>query len=188
MYTNYIKIFKKELLKYPELKFISRSEMKKMKQLKIKAERGIKSDIEKLQEFTIRIKKRFSNRKNNGFFKFFGYKEFVNRLLLAKEDGINISTMTEEQILNGLKTEKIKFNEELLLSFQNSLLICDEIHNVYNSLDKNNWGVAIQFVLNKISSVRAIFLSATPLNNSPTEIVDLMNLLLPKIGWVLPLN
>ena len=173
-------VFKRELLKYPELKFISRSEMKKMKQLKIKAERGIKSDIEKLQEFTIRIKKRFSNRKNNGFFKFFGYKEFVNRLFLAKEDGINISTMNEEQILNGLKTEKIKFNEELLSSFQNSLLICDEIHNVYNSLDKNNWGVAIQFVLNKISSVRAIFLSATPLNNSPTEIVDLMNLLLPE--------
>jgi len=173
-------VFKKELLKYPELKFISRLEMKRLNQLKIRASRGIKSDIENLQEFVIRVRKRFSNRKHNGFFKFFGYKEFVNRIFLPREDNTNINSMNERQILDGLKVGKIKFNDELLDSFHNSLIICDEIHNVYNSADKNNWGIAIQSVLNNIQDVRAIFLSATPLNNSPTEVVDLMNLLLPE--------
>ena len=85
--------------------------------------------------------------------------------------------MRESDILKALNEKKIKFNIELLESFKNSLLICDEIHNVYNSLYKNNWGIAIQSVLDYTPSLRAIFLSATPLNNNPTEIIDLMNLL-----------
>ena len=74
----------------------------------------------------------------------------------------------------------LQINKELLSKFRNSLIICDEIHNVYNSLDKNNWGVAIQYILDNSPTTRAIFMSATPLNNSPTEIIDLLNLLLPK--------
>ena len=31
----------------------------------------------------------------------------------------------------------MKINSELLESFSESLIICDEIHNVYNSLEKN---------------------------------------------------
>lgn len=173
-------IFKRELLRFPELGFISRSELKRFNHLKKLAVRGTKTDLDKLQEFTIRVKKRFTSRKNNGFFRFYGYKEFVNRIFLPRERNVNIGNMTETEILTGLKTKKIKFNTELLESFQNSLIICDEIHNVYNSVDKNNWGVAVQSVLDNVDSVRAVFLSATPLNNSPTEIIDLMNLLLPS--------
>ena len=171
-------IFRRELLRYPELGFISRSELRKLKQLTKVATRGTKADIDHLHDLRVRISKRISNRKNNGFFKFFGYKEFVNRIFLPREKDININTMTEDEILDSLKTNKIKFNEELLESFTNSLIICDEIHNVYNSDDKNNWGIAIQSVLDNVPSVRAVFLSATPLNNSPTEVVDLLNLLL----------
>jgi len=173
-------IFKKELLKYPEFGFISRVELQKLAHLKKIISRGTKADFLKLQEFIIKIKKRFSNRKKNGFFKFYGYKEFVNRIFLLKDKNINLNALSEHEILENLKTGKIQFNEELLHSFKNSLLICDEIHNVYNSADKNNWGVALQSVLNHVDSLRAVFLSATPLNNSPTEIIDLMNLLLPK--------
>ncbi|NDH07502.1 hypothetical protein EBX93_16550, partial [bacterium] len=49
----------------------------------------------------------------------------------------------------------------------------------YNSIEKNNWGIAIQAVLDKEPTCRAVFASATPINNSPTEIIDLLNLLLP---------
>lgn len=172
-------IFKKELITYPEFGFITREEIKKLNQLKKVAARGTKTELANLQEFIIKIKKRFSNRKRNGFFKFYGYREFVNRIFLPRDPDININNMTEEEVLLSLKKNKIKFNEELLESFKNSLIICDEIHNVYNSIDKNNWGIAIQSVLDNIPTVRAVYLSATPLNNSPTEIVDLLNLLIP---------
>jgi hypothetical protein len=45
-------------------------------------------------------------------------------------------------------------------------------------MEKNNWGLALQIILNYHDSCRALFLSATPLNNSSTEVIDLLNLLL----------
>ena len=168
--------FKNELLRYPEFGFMSNDEKIKLDKLKKLAAAGNKIDLEKYQELIIRIKKRFSNRKGNGFFRFFGYKAFVNRIFTASAD-TNINDLSEEQIRTALSDGRIKYNEELLKEFKNSLIICDEIHNVYNSAEKNNWGVAIQAVLDKEPSVRCVTLSATPLNNSPSEIVDLLNLL-----------
>ena len=55
-------IFKKELLRFPELGFINRSELKRFNQLKKMTSRGTKTDLDKLQEFTIRLKKKFSKR------------------------------------------------------------------------------------------------------------------------------
>lgn len=75
---------------------------------------------------------------------------------------------------------EIQVNTVLLKQFENSLLICDEIHNTYNSMMKNNYGVAIQYILDYTPSLRALFLSATVAYHSPTEVIDLMNLLLPK--------
>lgn len=174
------RVFKKELLRFPELGFISRDEYTKLQQLKKIALSGSNYELEKLREFIVKIKKRFSNRKGYGFFKFIGYKAFVNRLFSFNEEDINFSSLSEEEIYKNINNGKIKINEELLNKFHNSLIICDEIHNTYNSLEKNNWGNAIQYVLNNIPSVRALFMSATPLNNSPTEIIDLLNLLIPK--------
>jgi hypothetical protein len=59
------------------------------------------------------------------------------------------------------------------------LLICDEIHYVYNTKEKNNWGVALQAILDHEPSLRALFMTATPINNSASEVVDIANLLLP---------
>lgn len=171
--------FKNELLRYPEFGFLSREERIKLDKLKRLAAAGSKSDLDKYKELTTRVKKRFSNRKGNGFFRFFGYKAFVNRIFIAQPN-INLNEMTEEQIRVALSEGKIKYNETLLKEFKNSLIICDEIHNVYNSAEKNNWGIAIQAVLDHEPSVRCVTMSATPLNNSPTEIVDLLNLLLPS--------
>lgn len=172
--------FKEELLRFPELGFITRSELDRLKQLRSLIYTGFKQDIVKLQEFLMRIRKRFSNREGNGFFQFIGYKKLVNMIFIIKDPKINISNMDEDSILQAIKDKKIQLNKSLLEQFKNSLLICDEIHNTYNSAEKNNWGVALQYILNYHSSVRALFLSATPINNSPTEIVDLLNMLLPN--------
>jgi hypothetical protein len=174
------RVFKNELLRFPELGFITRDEYKHLNNLKKLASSGSSYEVDKLREFIIKIRKRFTNRKGYGFFKFIGYKAFVNRIFNIVDPTINFNYLSEEEIYEHIEKGTIKINQELLYKFKNSLIICDEIHNVYNSLDKNNWGIAIQYMLDNSPTARAIFMSATPLNNSPTEIIDLLNLLLPK--------
>ena len=173
------RVFKNELLRFTEFGFLTRDEKFHINKLKRLASSGSKQDVQNYQLAIVKIKKRFSNRKGNGFFKFYGYKAFVNRIFVPDAD-VNITDLNDQQIHEHLASGKIKFNEELIKSLKNSLIICDEIHNVYNSLEKNNWGTAIQAVLDHEETCRAVFASATPLNNKPTEIIDLMNLLLPK--------
>ena len=172
------RVFKNELLRFPEFGFLLKTEKIELDKLKNKAALGDPIDIAQYQDMLSRIKKRLTNRKNNGFFKFYGYKAFVNRIFNVKNNK-DIHAMTEDQILDSIKNGDITYNEDLIKQFKNSLIICDEIHNVYNSVEKNNWGIAIQAVLDHEPTCRAVFASATPLNNSPTEIIDLLNLLLP---------
>ena len=54
----------------------------------------------------------------------------------------------EKQIETAIKDGSLKWNMDMLNMFDRGFLICDEIHSVYNSSEKNNWGVAIQMVLN----------------------------------------
>ena len=173
------RIFRNELLTRPELGFISREELQKLRKLQNLSHIGVEYN-KKFQEFRAHIQRRFTNRNNNGFFKFIGYKAFVNRLFISNSKDININNLSDEEIIKNIEAKKINVNLVLLESFTNSLMICDEIHNVYNSLDKNNWGIAIQYVLDNVKSVRAAFLSATPLNNNPSEIVDITNLVTGK--------
>ena len=172
------RVFKNELLRFPEFGFLSRREKKRLDKLREIAATGSHADVERKNDMITKIKKRFGNRKVNGFFKFYGYKAFVNRIFKTKP-GVNLNELSEEGIRKAIADGRITYNEELINQFKNSLLICDEIHNVYNSTEKNNWGVAIQAVLDKEPTCRAVFASATPINNQASEIVDLLNLLLP---------
>ena len=181
-------IFRNELLRFPEFGIVSREDIEKIALLKKLAYGGNKIDMEKLQEFLMKIKKKFNNRENNGFFQFIGYKKLVNLIFIINDSKTNITNLDEEGINDAIKSGKISINKPLLEEFKNSLLICDEIHNVYNSLEKNNWGVALQYILNYHPSIRAVFMSATPLNNNPTEVIDLLNLLLPKSHYPEKLN
>lgn len=175
-FENSKKAFERELYRYAEFGFISREEVRVMNMLIKKAAGQKKLDVDNLTEFKIKIRRRISNRTHNGFFKFVGYKSFSNRLFITTK---NISGLQEDEIRALIKSGEVKINMPLLNTFKNSLMICDEVHNIYNSSYKNNWGVAIQTVLDMVPTVRAVFLSATPINNSPTEAVDLINLLVP---------
>jgi hypothetical protein len=172
-------IFKKDLLKFPEFGFISRSEIRELHKLTTKSKSGLERDISAWQDYVSLLKRRITSGKGNGLFQFYGYKAFVNRLFISEEGTVDINVMNEEQIRKSVQDGSLKINIELLDSFDGSLMICDEIHNVYNSLEKNNWGIAIQVVLDHYPKLKAVFLSATPMNNSPTEIVDLLNMLVP---------
>lgn len=187
----------KELLKYPEFGFISIQERDELNKLQELANTGIAADVKRYKEFFSALKRRITTKSKGGFYKFFGYQEFVNRLFISDEVSlIDLETIAMQKMVAGespvegfttlentikeyIENKKIQINVKLLEQFDNSLLICDEIHNVYNSYMKNNYGVAIQFVLDSTPNMRAVFMSATPINNYPTEAVDLLNLLLP---------
>lgn len=171
--------FKNELLRFPEFGFISRSEIHKWEKLKQNASNGSKIELDRLTEFQIMIKKRFSSRKGNGYFKFYGYKQLINRLFIITNEDLILSDMSHDEIRKAIEDKEIIYNMEVLEQFRNSLIICDEIHNTYNSLLLNNWGLGLQIIIDYHPSIRVVFMSATPINNSPTEIVDLLNLLIP---------
>jgi hypothetical protein len=88
-----------------------------------------------------------------------GYGRFYNELYGKKS------------ILNP-----VNINLALLKELWNGIVICDEVHNVYNSLDVNNWGEALLLVSVLLQkNVKMLYMSGTPINN-PQEIYDLCNL------------
>lgn len=173
-------IYKKELLSYPKYGFVTRDEIRQMNQLTENAFNGNKLDVEKEQEFKTKLRKRLTSRRDGGYFKFIGFKEFVNKIFDLANFKKNINDLTEDEIGQALQDGSLQWNLPLLDSFsRNCMVICDEIHITYNSLEKNNWGIALQKVFDKFPTLKVIFNSATPFNNSPHELVDMLNLLLP---------
>jgi hypothetical protein len=175
------RIFKTELLRYPEFEFLSVEEKIRLERINKIALQGDAEGIRKLSEFNALIRKRFDNRIGNGFFKFIGYRAFVSRVFYISEEyeTLNINELSDEEMKENIEQGIIKVNEELLRQFNNSLIICDEIHQVYNAQFKNNWGFTIQYLIDSIQTLRALYLTATPIEN-PTEVIDLLNLLIIK--------
>ena len=184
--------FLRDLMKYPDFGFITLSEKEELVKRQNTASSGMADDVRYYREYYAVIKKRITNKARGGFFKFFGYDEFVNRLFHS--DTISLTDL-ETIVINELKAGRetaledvfrdhisrgvIQVNTAMMEMFKNSLLICDEIHNTYNMNMKNNRGVAIQYILDSVPTVRFLSLSATPINNSPTEVVDWINYLVP---------
>lgn len=189
--------FLRDLMKYPEFGFISIVESEELAKRRRAMDSGLPDDIRAHKEFFSMIKKRITNKTKNGFFKFFGYDEFVNRLFivdnikltdieieaqLARKSGKDITL--EQLIHKYIADGSIQVNTALLSMFENSFVIADEVHNTYNMNMKNNRGVALQYLLDHVPSLRLLTLSATPINNSPTECVELINYLVPTADKV----
>lgn len=174
-------IFYRELLRFPEFGFINEQEINTYNKLRELSNTGGVAEETEFKEFRSNIIRRLYRGKFGGFFRFYGYKELVNRLFstaITEKKEVNIKDLSDEQIVEYVKDGRLIVNVELFREFENSIMICDEIHHAYNSIEKNNYGMAIQTILNSVKSLKAIFMSATPLNNSPTEYVDLQNFLL----------
>ena len=115
------------------------------------------------RELYIRYKKRLKYQKYGGVFQFYGYKKLLNRLI---KDDVDIE--------KGITDEMV--NHDFYEQFENSVIICDEIHNVYNSKETNNYGIALQYILDHVKVKKVMFLSWTPITNKATEVFDLMKL------------
>lgn len=181
-------LFKTEYIKWPDLGFVRIDEMEEL--IKIKEKSGYDS-AEYIKERT-NLVSRLTNRKYNGYFKFLGYRELFNKLFKKTDDmsdlDINSDKLNFKLLLKYIKEGKIKVDTELLNTFNNSFLICDEIHNLYNTEKINNQGLAIIYITLFIKNLKSIYLTATPLNNNPREIIDLVNLLCENIDELLEPN
>lgn len=190
---------REDMLKFPEFGFVSKDEVNELRELRQKVFHLDSSDpeIKKLSNLLSIFGRRITDKARGGHYQFYGYKEFANRLFIITQKGAKEkfdvqslfmpSKSNEDDIFTdiidkAIKDDYIIINEDLLNNLKNGLIIADEIHNVYNILDKNNYGIAIQYVLDILedNAPRAVFMSATPMTGSASEVVDLLNLLVPK--------
>lgn len=173
------KVFKDELLKYPQLGFITEKEVRLIKHIKGLYRQTKQTEYKnRLDDLYGKIKRRFGNRVGNGFFKFYGYRELVNRLFPNRNDTLTLPKYDPEELASVIDRGDLKIDRDFLDQFAGSFVICDEFHNTYNSVTNNNWGASLRYIFQK-KKPHVLLLSATPLQNSPTEIIDVIHLLIP---------
>jgi hypothetical protein len=191
------------MLRYPEFGFVSQHEIEELRQLRINASRAGPGSVEARQySSTLGVyRRRVTDRTRGGFYQFYGYKEFANHLFAVTHQGVqnkfdvqNLYSRNDdkfnERLMEAVEQGNVKINKQLLDNLSGGLIICDEIHNVYNISEPNNYGLSIQYVLDILGdkAPHAVFMSATPITGSAAEIVDLLNLLVPRSQLTKPLR
>lgn len=106
----------------------------------------------------------------NQYYLFMGYTEFSNyvtKKMAVKDTKI---TSVQKKQLQKKKLQKI---------FNQRLIVIDEVHNIRISNDNKNKTVALNLskVVSQCDGIRLLLLSATPMYNSYTEIIWLLNLM-----------
>jgi len=191
-----------DMLAYPEFGFVSAAEVEELRRLRGAAAAAGPASVEarQLSGFVGVLRRRITDRSRGGYYQFYGYKEFANRLFAVTRQGLargfdiqalysrSVAGASGEagsfgaRLAEAVRRGDVVVNEELLHSLRGGLIIADEIHNVYNILEENNYGIAIQYVLDALGAdaPRAVYMSATPMTGSAAEVVDLLNLLVPR--------
>lgn len=100
---------------------------------------------------------------------FLGYIEFANYIKKKSE--------VSSELTVAQKTKVIK--QKLLKTFNNRLIIIDEIHNIRMTEDNKDKLVSTELLklVNNVPHMRLLLLSATPMYNSYKEIIWILNLL-----------
>lgn len=103
------------------------------------------------------------------FYLFMGYGEFAN--FISKRS--NTSEELSEEKREQLKARKLRE------TFENRLIIIDEVHNIRSSDNKKEKRVASRLddLIKYVHPLRLVMLTATPMYNDPREIVWLINLM-----------
>ena len=191
------RVFQNELISHPEFGLVSREEIEVMKRHEINYATSTEAEKKQYDLYKNKIKRRLGKKSSGGYYKFIGYREFFN--LVFRGNTANLTT--EEEIIAAIREKKITVNFEIIKSFANCCLICDEIHNLYNSIRLNSYGIAIKLLLDmydntskwadiipdyeklreftKDKELRAILLSATVATNKVAENIDILNLTVP---------
>ena len=187
-------IVQEDMLKYSEFGFITEDEIIKLRKLKNLVQNNSNVEITKqLSTFLSILHRRITDKSRGGYYKFYGYKEFSNAIFKITKKGIleefdlqyiaSNEEITLETVDKYVKDGLLEINTQLIEELKNGLLIADEIQNVYNILESNNYGIALQYVLDYLgdNAPRVVLMSATPMTGSPAEVINLLNLLTPNI-------
>lgn len=182
----------RDMLKYPEFGFITPAEAASLQRLEAE---GVTNPAA-MRSAAIAmgvLRRRMTDRRRGGFYQFYGYREFASRLFTPTRAGTAAGFDVQklyargeddfgERLSQAVRKGQVLVNQDLLDSLKGGLLIADEIHNVYNIQEKNNYGIAIQYALDALAAdaPRVVFMSATPMTGSAAEVVDLLNLLVPR--------
>ena len=103
----------------------------------------------------------------NKYYKIISYRWFAVKLF-----GNKFSQFFKS---NNKIEDKLKKMELNFTSFNNTLLIIDEAHN----LTGNSLGKIVNYVIERSVNLRIILSTATPMKNSADDIVDLINIIRP---------
>ncbi len=170
-------VFRKELMTRPEFGFVSKEEVEYIKSIKddiIRYKRN--EDKDRLKDIKRKIMFRLSKGNDKRLF-FIGYKALSSRIFIKLSKNADMDSLKSLEDIEYLLNKKwIKINDDFIQQTMYSFIICDEVHNLYNSSNMNAWGICLKFLLNSIQA-KTLFLSATPVNNRPEKIVSIINLL-----------
>jgi hypothetical protein len=169
-------VFKRELITRPEFGFVHKDEVALMKTLNNDLMRDGKTrTANKLKEVRRRVSARLSKGSNRIYF--IGYKALINAMFIRTSNKINLDELkSTNDIKFFLAKKQIRPNVEFMRLVKESFIICDEVHNLYNAKALNSWGACLKYLIDT-SNCKAMFLSATPVNNQPEKIVNVINLL-----------
>lgn len=122
------------------------------------------------ENFLKKLMSRIEDPQQGGYYKFMGYQSFQNRTIGARS-----RTDTKELIKTEQGDIQRKFGRDIINNLDESILIVDEVHNI----EANDWGLAIEVMIQRSKNLRVILLTATPMQHQPSEIVQILNMLLP---------
>ena len=100
-------------------------------------------------------------------YEFFGYRKFSN--IIANKLNIDLKN-----------TKNLTTNQQIKIKniFSNRVLIIDEVHNIRSDDDSKDILVMLKWITKYSKNMKLILLSATPMFNSATEIITILNLMI----------
>lgn len=171
-------VFRKELMSRPEFGFVSKEEVDYMKAIKDSILKYKKQeDKDKLKDVKRKVMLRLSRGSDKGRLYFIGYKMLSSKLFIKLSRQADLESIKSKEDIQYMIDKKwIKTNSDFIQQAAYSFIVCDEVHNLYNSYQMNSWGVCLKYLLDEVQA-KVLFLSATPVNNRPEKIVSVINLL-----------
>ena len=113
------------------------------------------------------------------YYRIMSYRSFYKRVLGEKIIDKKV-TKDEKVKVTYRKTEEGEFERDLaderIHNLNNSLLLVDEAHNLTN----NNLGEALKKIIANSTNLKVVLLTATPMKNMASDIVELLNFIRPQ--------
>lgn len=141
---------------------------------------SIYSPVPERREEAIALKQSFIN-KLKKLINFHGYQSFFNYLLSEEIAEKNIA-QDVDALLQAYTAGNINVKPNIREELRNSIIVVDEMQKLYSSDGMNTYGFAIMVVskLAKELNIKIMLMSGTVFNNSPKEIVDVLNIINPN--------